>query len=98
MSQGISNRINKQGMSHRDSSISKQSVSDDVKSIVGSGASESYERVTICLVYLVLSPIRSRAHQGRLGVSPRWGRAHQGHLSDLCDLCRRFLVVLRERV
>jgi hypothetical protein len=40
-------------MSHRDSSISKQSVINDV---IGSGASESYERVTNrdLLVYLLL--------------------------------------------
>jgi hypothetical protein len=71
-------------------------------------ASESYERVTNrdLLVYLVLSPIRSCAHQGRLGVSPRWGRAHRGRLSVLCgtpsgesdlrNLCKRFLVFMYE--
>src|SRR5580693_9284208 len=79
-------------MSHRDSSISKQSVINDV---IGSGASESYERVTDqdLLVYpssiVGPSPRRSHAHQGRLGVSPRWGRAHRGRLS--CVI-RRFLV------
>jgi hypothetical protein len=53
--------------------------------------------------YVVLSPIRSRAHRGRLGISPRWGRAHRGRLSVLCgtpsveyDLCDRFLVFLHE--
>jgi hypothetical protein len=46
-------------MSHRDSSISKQSVINDV---IGSGVSESYERVTNrdLLVYLLLSLIYLR--------------------------------------
>jgi hypothetical protein len=66
MSQGMSNHlskgIGKQGMSHRDSSISKQSVIDD---IIGFRVSESYEQVmesNLC-ESIGLSPIRSRAHQ-----------------------------------
>jgi hypothetical protein len=68
----------------------------------------SHESRSACvLVYLVvLSPRRSHAHQGHLWISPRWGRAHRGRLSVLrgtpqrehvlCNLCKQFLVFLRE--